>query len=154
MFRLDPPLEQGPGYGRREHRPVGATPAGRPYLAILDYLPAQDGRAPVIGRLRAALRQRGPMATTYGVGPRYLHSTGQYHKGGPNTGVFLLLTAADEHATPVPDMSYTFSTLKHAQALGDFDALVSANRHIINYRYDDPTADFAAELEKVALGLI
>ena len=107
----------------------------------------------MIRRLRAALRQRGPMATTYGVGPRYLHSTGQYHKGGPNTGVFLLLSAADEHATPVPDMSYTFSTLKHAQALGDFDALVSANRHVIHYHFDDPTADFAAELEKVALGL-
>jgi glucose-6-phosphate isomerase len=152
-FRVEPPFEQGPGYSRRERRPERTPAEGRPYLAILDYLPVQDGRAAVIRRLRAALRQRGPMATTYGVGPRYLHSTGQYHKGGPNTGIFLLMTAADEQATPVPGMSYSFSTLKHAQAFGDFDALAGANRHVIHYHLENPTADFAAELEKVVLGL-
>jgi hypothetical protein len=55
-----------------------------------------------------------------------LHSTGQYHKGGPNTGRFLLLTADDSSETPVPGTDYTFSALKQAQALGDFDALVAA----------------------------
>jgi len=152
-FRVEPPFDQGPGYSRRERAADGPPASGRPYLAILDYLPAQDGRAGVIKRLRAALRQRGPMATTYGVGPRYLHSTGQYHKGGPNTGIFLLMTAADEQATPVPGMSYSFSTLKHAQAFGDFDALAGANRHVIHYHLEHSTADFAAELEKVVLGL-
>ncbi len=152
-FRVEPPFEQGPGYSRRERRSEGVRGAGRPYLAILDYLPAQDGRAAVMKRLRAALRHRGPMATTYGVGPRYLHSTGQYHKGGPNTGIFLLITAADEQATPVPGMSYSFSTLKHAQAFGDFDALAAVDRHVIHYHFENPLADFAAELEKVVLGL-
>jgi glucose-6-phosphate isomerase len=152
-FRVEPPFEQGPGYSRRERRREGTIATGRPYLAILDYLPAQDGRSAVMKRLRAALRQRGPMATTYGIGPRYLHSTGQYHKGGPNTGIFLLMTAADEQATPVPGMSYSFSTLKHAQAFGDFDALAGADRHVIHYHFENPRADFAAELEKVVLGL-
>jgi glucose-6-phosphate isomerase len=152
-FRVEPPFENGPGYARRERRRLGAPVPGRPYLAILDYLPAQDGRAAIMQRLRAALRQRGPMATTYGVGPRYLHSTGQYHKGGPNTGTFLLLTAADEQATPVPGMGYSFSTLKHAQAFGDFDALAGADRHVLHYHFENPTADFAAEIEKVLLGL-
>jgi hypothetical protein len=103
--------------------------------------------------MRGALRQRTRIATTYGVGPRYLHSTGQYHKGGPNTGMFLLITAADASATPVPGTDYTFSALKYAQALGDFDALAAAGREVIHYHLEDPTADFSAELEKVALGL-
>jgi hypothetical protein len=87
------------------------------------------------------------------VGPRYLHSTGQYHKGGPNTGIFLLMTAADASATPIPDASYTFATLKHAQAFGDFDSLAGMGRRVIHYHIEDQTADFAAELEKVVLGL-
>ena len=154
-FRLDPPFTKGPGYSRREHRSatVDADTAKRRYLAILDYLPAESGRHAVIERLRGALRQRSHIATTYGIGPRYLHSTGQYHKGGPNTGLFLLITAADASATPVPGTDYTFSTLKHAQALGDFDALVAAGRDVIHYHLEDPAADFSAELEKVALGL-
>jgi glucose-6-phosphate isomerase len=154
-FRIDPPFTPGPGYSRREHRPEGAeAPAatGR-YLAILDYLPAEPRRAAVIERLRGAIRQRSHIATTHGVGPRYLHSTGQYHKGGPNTGLFLLLTAADASATPVPGADYTFSALKYAQALGDFDALAAAGREVIHYHFEDPTADFSADLEKVVMGL-
>lgn len=155
-FRFEPPLEQGPGYSRREHRPAG-TPIdteqpGR-YLALLDYLPAAADRAPVIARLRGMLRDRLGIATTYGVGPRYLHSTGQYHKGGPDTGLFLLLSAADASATPIPGTDLSFSTLKYAQALGDFDALVAAGREVIHYHIDDPTADFRVELERVVLGL-
>jgi glucose-6-phosphate isomerase len=149
-FKIDPPFEKGPGYSRRE---VAGDATTRSYLAILDYLPAQPGRAAVIERLRAALLTRGTIATTYGVGPRYLHSTGQYHKGGPNTGIFLLMTAADASATPIPGASYTFSTLKHAQAFGDFDALAGAGRRVIHNHIEDQTADFAAELEKVVLGL-
>ena len=154
-FHLDPPFEKGPGYSRREHRPDTPDPAAAShrYLAILDYLPFETRRPEVIERMRGALRQRTRIATTYGVGPRYLHSTGQYHKGGPNTGMFLLITAADASATPVPGTDYTFSALKYAQALGDFDALAAAGREVIHYHLEDPTADFSAELEKVALGL-
>lgn len=151
-FTLDPPLERGPGHARRVHERTGDGSGGR-YLAILDYLPADARRDVDIGRLRATVRQRAGIATTHGIGPRYLHSTGQYHKGGPNTGVFLLVTATDASATPVPDTDYTFATLKHAQALGDFDALAAAGREVVHYHIEDATADVGEELERVALSL-
>lgn len=148
-FGIDPPFEKGKGYSRREVRPLDLPHRGGRYIAILDYLPGDPGRAETINRLRATLRRRAGLATTYGVGPRYLHSTGQYHKGGPNTGVFLLLTAADAGATPVPGADYSFSTLKQAQALGDFEALAAAGRHVVHYHIDDPLADYTQELERV-----
>jgi hypothetical protein len=147
-FRIDPPLETTGGVAHREHQPPAtAAPSGR-YVAILDYMPPQPGRTAVVERLRAALRTRLKAATTYGVGPRYLHSTGQYHKGGPNTGLFLLMTAADATATPVPGTDYTFSALKYAQALGDFDALAAAGRHVIQCHVDEAKADFGAALAR------
>jgi hypothetical protein len=149
-FKLDPPFERGEGYSRREHRPAEQNAhTRRRYLALLDYLPADPHRQALIDRLRAAVRRRLGLATTHGIGPRYLHSTGQYHKGGPNSGIFVLLTSADASATPVPETSYTFSTLKQAQALGDFDALVANGREVIHYHLDDPTADFSATLERL-----
>jgi hypothetical protein len=108
----------------------------------------------LITRLRRTVRQRTGAATTHGVGPRYLHSTGQYHKGGPNSGVFLLVTAVDATMTPVPGEPYSFRTLKQAQALGDFEALVAAGRDVVHYHVEDPSADFSAELEKAVLGRI
>jgi hypothetical protein len=155
-FKVTPPFDAGPGYSRREFRPEPsplAAEVGR-YVAILDYLPAEPRRIAVIHQLRANLRRRTGLASTHGVGPRYLHSTGQYHKGGPDTGIFLLITAEDQSATPIPDTGYTFSVLKRAQAFGDFDALVAAGRPVIHYHFDDPHADFATELEKVAIGLV
>ena len=122
---------------------------GRRYIALLDYLPADPQRSQLFNTFRAALRDRLGLATTHGVGPRYLHSTGQFHKGGPNTGVFVLLTAADASATPVPGTKYTFSTLKQAQALGDFDALVANDRDVVHYHLEDPTADFSVTLEQL-----
>jgi glucose-6-phosphate isomerase/transaldolase/glucose-6-phosphate isomerase len=150
-FRFDPPFDRGQGYSRREAgRDAGITPGG--YVAILDYLPQEPRRADIISRLRAALRERTHLATTYGLGPRYLHSTGQYHKGGPNTGMFLLFTAVDDTVTPVPGTDYTFSALKLAQALGDFDALAAAGRHVVHYHIEDPGADYSAALESVLRG--
>ena len=149
-FRLDPPFERGENYSRREFRPLWkSTSSRRRYLAILDYLPADPQRTALIDQLRGALRRRLGLACTHGVGPRYLHSTGQFHKGGPNTGTFVLLTAADATATPVPTMPYTFSTLKFAQALGDFDALTANGREVVHYHLDDPTTDFAVFLERL-----
>jgi len=149
-FRIDPPFTRGEGYSRREHRlPRGPRPLGRRYIALLDYLPADSQRSQLFNTFRAALRDRLGLATTHGVGPRYLHSTGQFHKGGPNTGVFVLLTAADASATPVPGTKYTFSTLKQAQALGDFDALVANDRDVVHYHLEDPTADFSVTLEQL-----
>jgi glucose-6-phosphate isomerase len=151
-FRLDPPFQKGEGYSRREHRPAVAAYARRRmgrYAAILDYLPGDRDRSAAIRALRTALRHRARVATTYGVGPRYLHSTGQYHKGGPNTGVFMIFTAADSGGTPVPETDYTFSTLKQAQALGDFEALAAAGREVVHYHIDDPGVDVTAQLEKI-----
>jgi Phosphoglucose isomerase len=149
-FRLDPPFERGDGYSRRESRPEHSTvQSRRRYFALLDYLPVDPRRVELIEQLRAAIRRRLSLATTHGVGPRYLHSTGQFHKGGPNTGVFVLLTAADSSATPVPGAPYTFSTLKQAQALGDFDALAANGRNVVHYHLDDPAADFSRTLEKI-----
>jgi glucose-6-phosphate isomerase len=109
----------------------------RDYLAVLSYLPPESATQGVIDELRAAVRSRGGHATTRGIGPRYLHSTGQYHKGGPDTGVFLMLTADDRTATQIPDAPYTFSILKRAQALGDQQALAAHGRRVARVHLSD-----------------
>ena len=93
------------------------------YLAIMAYLPptAENGR--VLARLREHLRDRLKVATTFGFGPRFLHSTGQIHKGGPGTCVALQLVCDPREDMPVPEAPYTFGTLWRAQAAGDLQAL-------------------------------
>ncbi len=147
-LRVEPPLVARDGVRGRSFRPDAPNPAGG-FVAILDYLPADDRRPAVVTRVRQVIRRQARAATTYGTGPRYLHSTGQFHKGGTNAGVFLLLTAGDATTTPVPGAAYSFSLLKHAQALGDFDALCANGRHVIHFHIDDPSADFSAELERL-----
>lgn len=148
-FRIEPPFVKGEGYSRRESRATHGAGGRRRYIAILDYLPADGRRQRLMSDLRATLRRRTGLATTHGIGPRYLHSTGQFHKGGPNTGIFVLLTATDASATPVPGTDYTFSTLKQAQALGDFEALTANGRDVVHYHLDDPRADFGDTLERL-----
>lgn len=140
-----PPLVHRHGVWSRAHTPSGGDRAGG-FIAILDYLPLDANRATVVAQVRRTLRARTTAATTYGAGPRYLHSTGQYHKGGTNNGLFLLLTGADATGTPVPGQPYTFATLKHAQALGDYDALCANGRQVIHLHVDDPQADFSQAL--------
>jgi transaldolase / glucose-6-phosphate isomerase len=106
------------------------------YAAFLSYLPADAGARDTLQAVREMVRARFGVATTLGTGPRYLHSTGQYHKGGPNTGLYFVLTAADRTATPVPGRPYTFMALKHAQALGDFRALVAHDRRVLRLHLD------------------
>jgi hypothetical protein len=74
-----------------------------------------------------------------GYGPRYLHSTGQLHKGGPNSGVFLIVTAEGESDVPVPDAPYSFGVLEMAQALGDFQSLDRASRRAAHVHLPDRT---------------
>lgn len=152
-FRVDPALEAGPLYSRRTHEGPAKLGAAGTYVAILDYLPADSARAAAINRMRTTLRAKLGVATTHGVGPRYLHSTGQYHKGGPNTGVFVLVTADDATATAIPGTSYTFATLKHAQALGDFDALAAADRTVVHCHFESHSADVLTRLEHVLASL-
>jgi transaldolase / glucose-6-phosphate isomerase len=93
------------------------------YLAVMGYLaPSADVDAAVT-ELRAAVRDATKSATTFGYGPRFLHSTGQLHKGGPPTGRFLQLLHDSDQDVDVPEADYSFTRLKHAQAIGDLETL-------------------------------
>lgn len=101
------------------------------YIALLNYIEETPEHEALIQQIRGHLRDATHCATTTGYGPRFLHSTGQLHKGGSDAGVFLQITAADAKDLPIPGEPYTFSTLKQAQALGDFRSLASRGRRAI-----------------------
>ncbi len=102
------------------------------YLAILAYADPSPTSWMALQDLRQYLRAGTRAATTLGFGPRFLHSTGQLHKGGPNSGVFLQLVHVAGPTLTVPDVGYDFETLILAQALGDFESLVAHNRRVVN----------------------
>ncbi len=109
-----------------------ATAAPGDYCAVLAYLTETEGVAEKLAeRVRQPVMRRLKIATTLGYGPRYLHSTGQLHKGGPNTGLYLLFTADPEKDLPVPDRPYSFGQLRLAQAVGDFQALEKHGRRVV-----------------------
>ena len=125
------------------------------YVGLLAYLPPDPGLDDRLGRLRAAIRDRKRVATMLGFGPRYLHSTGQLHKGGANSGVFVLLTADPKEDVPIPGERFSFGILELAQALGDFKSLEATGRRAlrINLPAPDPAAlDRACLLLEAALG--
>ncbi len=101
------------------------------YVALLAYLTEDPAVEQALEDLRRALRDRLRLATTVGYGPRYLHSTGQLHKGGPNTGLFFEFTTTDRETQPVPGKPYTFAVLKQAQALGDLESLRQHGRRVL-----------------------
>jgi transaldolase / glucose-6-phosphate isomerase len=101
------------------------------YIAIQAYLEPSAEVWPRLQAIRALLRDRLKIATTLGFGPRYLHSTGQLHKGGPPSGLFIQVTGNDKEELPVPGAGYDFSTFKAAQALGDLQALSQSERRVI-----------------------
>ena len=98
------------------------------YLAVTAYIEPTTAAEAAFATIRAAVRDACRCATTLGYGPRFLHSTGQLHKGGPPVGMFLQVTAADARDIPVPDQPFTFGQLKRAQAIGDFESLLSHGR--------------------------
>jgi transaldolase/glucose-6-phosphate isomerase len=104
------------------------------YLGLQAYLPPTAETDDALEQLQAALRDRTGCATTLGYGPRFLHSTGQLHKGGPTNGRFLQLVDAPERAVPVPETDYTFRELIAAQATGDYQALDEAGRTVLRVR--------------------
>ncbi|MDK3256377.1 glucose-6-phosphate isomerase [Blastococcus capsensis] len=115
---------------------AGIPPRG--YLAVMAYLDRLgDARA---ADVRAALARRTEHAVTFGWGPRFLHSTGQYHKGGPQVGVFLQVTGAVAGDLPVPEQPYTFGTLQAAQAAGDRKALTDRDRPLLHLHLTDRAA--------------
>jgi transaldolase/glucose-6-phosphate isomerase len=101
------------------------------YIVLLAYSVKTPVREKSLQKIRLDLRNKLKVATTVGYGPRYMHSTGQLHKGGPNTGVFLLFTYDHENDLPIPGNNYGFATLQRAQALGDFRSLVGKNRRVV-----------------------
>ncbi len=101
------------------------------YLAILAYLSENETDESGLRRIRAIVKDKMRIATTLGYGPRYLHSTGQLHKGGANKGLFLLLTSDFAVDAVIPGRPYTFAMLMRAQALGDFEALRKHRRRVL-----------------------
>jgi hypothetical protein len=112
------------------------------YFGLLAYLPLEDAVFdPMLQKFRAAVAARTGCATMLGYGPRYLHSTGQLHKGGPNTGVFVIVTADASEDLPIPGEPFSFGVLEQAQAAGDFDSLARAGRRVLLVHSPDRTAD-------------
>jgi transaldolase/glucose-6-phosphate isomerase len=100
------------------------------YLAVMAYMIENPANDEALQDIRIMLQDRLHITTTLGYGPRFLHSTGQFHKGGPNTGLFLQLTADDVEDVPIPGVPYTFGIFKRAQALGDLEALQKHGRRV------------------------
>ena len=100
------------------------------YFAIMAYLRQTAEMDSVMQAVRKKIIERYHIATTLGYGPRFLHSTGQLHKGGQNTGLFLQIVANHTHDLPIPGEPYTFGVVADAQALGDLEALQSAGRRV------------------------
>jgi hypothetical protein len=114
--------------------------AARPgdYLAILAYLPPTPDVTARLQAVRAAWGRALGCVTTLGFGPRYLHSTGQLHKGGPNTGLFLVVTSDDAEDAEIPESGITFGRLKRAQARGDIRALLARGRRVAHVQLRRP----------------
>ncbi len=102
------------------------------YIALQAYMPETPEVERALQAIRLQLRDRFRVATTVGYGPRFLHSTGQYHKGGPKDGLFLQLTAGNPKDVAIPDAPYTFGMLEQAQALGDLQALAGHGRAVLH----------------------
>jgi hypothetical protein len=117
------------------------------YIALLNYTEETPAIDEELQKIRITLRDATKCATTVGYGPRFLHSTGQLHKGGPDTGVFFQITANDTVDFAVPGEPYTFSILKQAQALGDFRSLAKRGRRAIRVDVGNDTLKGLARLK-------
>ncbi|MDO9396503.1 MAG: glucose-6-phosphate isomerase, partial [Herbiconiux sp.] len=114
------------------------------YLAVMAY--ADRVGLPQLAELRDLLAARSGRPVTFGWGPRFLHSTGQYHKGGPATGVFLQITADTADDLAIPERPFTFGQLIQAQAAGDAAVLAEHGRPVLRLNLTDAPADVPALL--------
>ncbi|NIM52083.1 MAG: bifunctional transaldolase/phosoglucose isomerase [Gemmatimonadales bacterium] len=119
------------------------------YVALQAYLAPTLETADALQEIRIALRDRLRIATTLGYGPRFLHSTGQLHKGGPNTGLFLQLVDEPGEDFAVPETDYTFGALIRAQARGDYGALLQRGRRVLRVNLGSDVAAGLARLQEV-----
>ena len=118
------------------------------YVALLAYLPQERSLEARLHALRGRIRDALGVATTLGFGPRFLHSTGQLHKGGPDSGAFLQLTADPSRDLPIPGWEESFGTLIAAQALGDLASLQRRGRRALRLHGAD-AADLVGRLETI-----
>ena len=121
----------------RKH--LGRLGAGD-YLGLLAYIPMTEENEAVLQAPRIRVRDAKKVATCLGFGPRFLHSTGQAYKGGPNTGVFLQITCEDPVDLPVPGQGFSFGLVKAAQARGDFEVLAARKRRALRVHLRGPLA--------------
>jgi len=117
------------------------------YFALLGYVEMNAEHESLLQTLRMTVRDRKRVATCLGFGPRFLHSTGQAYKGGPNSGVFLQITCDEAQDLPVPGQKYTFGVVKAAQARGDFQVLADRKRRVLRVHL---SSDVKAGLTKLA----
>ena len=151
-FRMPLPLVSEPGLAATaDAATLGETPpsvaaavrallgslAAGDYVSILAYLPPDPAVFVALDQMRATVRDALGAATTAGIGPRYLHSTGQLHKGGPDTGVFLQVVEDYGDEVAIPGRRYGFARLIRAQAAGDFAALAERGRRVVRVRLED-----------------
>ena len=118
---------------------LGRIQAGD-YFALLAYVQMNSAHEEKLQAIRHAVRDKKRVATCLGFGPRFLHSTGQAYKGGPNSGVFLQVTCDDSVDVPVPEQKYTFGVVKAAQARGDFHVLAERGRRALRVHLNDVEA--------------
>jgi transaldolase/glucose-6-phosphate isomerase len=110
------------------------------YCALLAYVERNKQHRDMLQNIRSMIRDRKRVATCLGFGPRFLHSTGQAYKGGPNTGVFLQVTCDDPPDVQVPDQKYTFGVVMAAQARGDFQVLSERGRRLLRIHLGEHVA--------------
>jgi transaldolase / glucose-6-phosphate isomerase len=118
------------------------------YFGVLGYLTMNDANEKSLQKMRLAVRDQKKVATVLGFGPRFLHSTGQAYKGGPNSGVFLQITCDEAVDLPVPGQKYTFGVVKAAQARGDFAVLAERGRRALRVHLGKNVAKDLATLDK------
>ncbi|HXU50380.1 MAG TPA: bifunctional transaldolase/phosoglucose isomerase [Candidatus Binatia bacterium] len=118
------------------------------YFALLAYIQMNEAHEGQLQTIRHALRDKKRVATCLGFGPRFLHSTGQAYKGGPNSGVFLQITCDDAADVPVPQQKYTFGVVKAAQARGDFQVLAERGRRALRVHLGTDLAAGLTQLQK------
>jgi hypothetical protein len=111
------------------------------YTALMAYLERSPAHEALLQKIRLLIRDRFHLATTLGYGPRFLHSTGQLHKGGPFKGLLLQITSEDAQDIDIPGEPYTFGILKKAQALGDYYALVRQGRRVLHLHLGRDTGE-------------
>jgi glucose-6-phosphate isomerase/transaldolase/glucose-6-phosphate isomerase len=146
-----PEVEEGTDEALRELFADAEPPN---YVAIMGYVQPSEAFDEAVEELRTVIRDATRCTTTFGYGPRFLHSTGQFHKGGPPTGRFLQIVQDGDDDLDVPDSGYTFGTLKNAQATGDLQTLRAHGLLAEHVRLEGDPAEGVRQLTERIRGIL